>query len=247
MSRCEAVWRRRGVAWLSMRSGCVRVELLSRSARAVARRAERDGEGFGVLRDGVEAEGDFGDDAEGAEGAGHEFVEVVAGDVLDDFAAGAGDGAVGEDDGHADDEVAEAAVLQAEGAGVVGGDDAADGGAVGPEGIERDELVVLGEDALHRGPGAAGGDGAGEVLPGVLADAGEAAWCRGGCLRWTGLPQCVWCRRRVGVTASVVLVGVAEDCGDLFGVCGETTMTACFVRSVFGAGDGLQDIGDVRG
>ena len=122
----------------------------------------------------MEAEGDFGDDAEGAVGADHEFVEVVAGDVLDDLAAGAGDGPVGEDDGHADDQVAEAAVLEADGAGVVGGEDAADGSGLGPERVECDELVVGGEGALHRGPGGSGADGGGEILPAMFADSGEA-------------------------------------------------------------------------
>ncbi len=106
--------------------------------------------------------------------AGDEFAEVVAGDVFDDLAAGAGDGAVGEDEGHADDEVAEAAVAVAERAGVVGGEDAADGGAVGPEGIEGHELAVPGEGVLELLPGAAGLHRAGEVLPGMLENAVEA-------------------------------------------------------------------------
>ncbi len=133
-----------------------------------------DGEGLGVLRQGVEAEGGLGDDGEGAEGAGEELAEVVAGDVFDDFAAGAGDGAVGEDEGHADDEVAEAAVAVAEGSGVVGGEDSAYGGAVGPEGVEGYELAVLCEGLLEVLPGAAGLDGAGQVLPGVFEDLVEA-------------------------------------------------------------------------
>ena len=51
-----------------------------------------DGEGLGVLRQRVEAEGGFGDDGEGAEAAGEKLAEVVTGDVFDDLAAGAGDG-----------------------------------------------------------------------------------------------------------------------------------------------------------
>ena len=64
----------------------------------------------------MQAEGDFRDDAECAEGAGEELGEIVAGDVLDDLAAASRDGAVGEDDGHAEDEIAERAVAAAEGA-----------------------------------------------------------------------------------------------------------------------------------
>jgi hypothetical protein len=86
------------------------------------------------------------------------------------FAAGAGDGSVGEDEGHADDEVAEAAVLVAEGAGVVGGEDSAYRGAVSEEGVEGYELAVLFEGLLEGGPGAAGLYSAGEVLPGVFED-----------------------------------------------------------------------------
>ncbi len=54
-----------------------------------------DGEGLRVLREGVEAEGGFGDDGESAEGAGEELAEIVAGYVFYDPAAAAGDGAVG--------------------------------------------------------------------------------------------------------------------------------------------------------
>ncbi len=133
-----------------------------------------DGEGLGVLRQRVEAEGGFGDDGEGAEASGDEFAEVVAGDVFDDLAARAGDGAVGEDEGHADDEISEAAVAVAERAGVVGGEDAADGCAFGPEGIERYELAVLWRVCLKMLPGATGLDSAGEVLPGVFDDSVEA-------------------------------------------------------------------------
>ena len=48
------------------------------------------------------------------------------------------------------------AVAVAEGAGVVGGEDAAYGGAVGPEGVEGYELAVLCEGLLKGGPCAAG-------------------------------------------------------------------------------------------
>ena len=130
--------------------------------------------------------------------AGDELAEVVAGDVFDDLAAGAGDGAVGEDEGHADDEVAEAAVVVAEGAGVVGGEDAADGGAVGPEGVEGYELAVLCEGLLELLPGAAGLDGAGEVLPGVFEDSVEAGEVEVDVGAGLDCPRIVWCCRRLG-------------------------------------------------
>ena len=122
----------------------------------------------------MQAEGDLCDDAECAEGSGEEFGEIVTGDVLDDLAAAARDGAVGEDDGHADDEIAKRAIAAAESSAVVGGDDAADGGAIREDGIECDALIVAREFALHGGPWRAGGDGGGHVLPDVFADAGEA-------------------------------------------------------------------------
>ena len=149
--------------------------------------------------------------------AGEEFAEVVASDVFDDLAAGAGDGAVGEDEGHADDEVAEAAVAVAEGAGVVGGEDSAYGGAVGPEGVEGYELAVLFEGFLKVLPGAAGLDGAGKVLPGVFDDMVEAGQvevdvCFG------GVAPGLFCASADWGDGEVVFVGVAEDLGDLLGV-----------------------------
>ena len=144
-----------------------------RSASCVMEAGAR-GEVERAGRKRMQAEGDLCDDAECAEGAGEKFGEIVAGDVLDDLAAAARDGAVGEDDGHAEDEIAERAVAAAKNSAVVRGDDAADRGAIGEDGIERDTLVVARELALHGGPRCAGGDGGGHVLPNVLADAGEA-------------------------------------------------------------------------
>ena len=196
-----------------------------------------DGEGLGVLREGVEAEGGFGDDGEGAEAAGEEFAEVVAGDVFDDLAAGAGDGAVGEDEGHADDEVAEAAVAVAEGAGVVGGEDAADGGAFGPEGVEGYELAVLCEGLLE----------CCQVQPAWTVQVRSCQGCSMTRLRrvrsrWmfvlVGLPQDCFVLPPVGVTVRRVFVGVAEDLGDLLGVGGGDVMVVVLLTDVFGAGDG---------
>src|SRR6202012_4413463 len=91
----------------------------------------------------MQTEGDLCDDAECAEGAGEELGEIVASDVFDDLAAGARDGAVGEDDGHAENEIAERAIATAENAAVIRGDDAAYSGAIGEDGIECYALVVV--------------------------------------------------------------------------------------------------------
>ena len=193
-----------------------------------------DGPGAGGFWDGVEAEGDLCDEAEGAEGAGHEFVEVVAGHIFDDFAAGFGDGAVGEDDGHADDEVAEGAVAGAEGAAVVGGDDAADGGGFRRDGVEGDGLAVDGERALEVRPGGAGSDGGGEVQPDMLADAveggGGESEVRGGGLGPGGLGP-----GAEDADAEAVLIGEREEFSGVGGGGGG------------GDRDGAVSQGDLRG
>ncbi len=70
-----------------------------------------------------------GDDAQSAQGAREELGEVVAGDVLDDLAAGLGDRPVGQDDGDADDQVAHGPVAVAARPVGVRGDHTPDRGA----------------------------------------------------------------------------------------------------------------------
>src|SRR5581483_4256906 len=113
----------------------------------------------------MQTEGDLCDDAECAEGTGEELGEIVTSDVLDHLAAAASNCAVRENDGHAEDKVAKAAVAAAKDAGVVCGDDAADGGAVREDGVECDTLVVTREFALHGRPRCAGCDGGGHIVP----------------------------------------------------------------------------------
>ena len=96
----------------------------------------------------MQAENGAGDDAERAKSAGDEFRQVVAGDIFHDFAAAAGQGAVGKCDGDADDQVAEGAEAQTQRAAVVGGENAADGGAFGPQAVEGEALAVLRERLL---------------------------------------------------------------------------------------------------
>src|ERR1700741_3936370 len=74
----------------------------------------RNGKRARVERKWMQAEDRAGDDAKSAEGAGDELGKIVASDVFDDFAAAAGERAVGESDGDADDEVAQRAKTQAE-------------------------------------------------------------------------------------------------------------------------------------
>ena len=74
-----------------------------------------------------------GDDAERAERAGGQFRQIVARNVLDDFAAAAGQRAVGQGQRHADDQVAQRAEAKAQRAAVVRGKHAANGGAARPQ------------------------------------------------------------------------------------------------------------------
>ncbi len=131
-------------------------------------------ESFGTTRKRMEAEDGAGDDAEGAESAGGELGEIIAGDVLDDFAAAACEGAVGESERDADDKVAERTEAEAEGAAVVGRERATNGGPFGPQTVEGEALAVLREGLLQGLQGAASFHGDGEIGPGVLDDAVEA-------------------------------------------------------------------------
>ena len=85
---------------------------------------------------GVELERRADDRSEAAKRAGHQLRQVVAGDVLHDLAAGAGEGAVGRRDLHADDEVARRAVTMTQRPAVVGGEEAADGRLIRERRIE---------------------------------------------------------------------------------------------------------------
>jgi hypothetical protein len=59
-----------------------------------------------ALRFGVHPEIDRGNHAESAERADHQLVQVIAGDVLHHFAAGVGDGPIGQYNRHPDNQVA---------------------------------------------------------------------------------------------------------------------------------------------
>ena len=108
-------------------------------------------------------EGGFGDDGQGAEGAGVETVEVVAGDIFDYFAAGFGDDAVGAGYGDANQPVAGQAVGGAQDAADAGGQCTADGGLARQRGAERHELAVGGQGGVQLGEGHSRLDADGEV------------------------------------------------------------------------------------
>ena len=84
----------------------------ARPGRPSAASGQRDGDDPARRRQRVQPERRLGDDAEGAEGAGEQLAEVVAGDVLDDPAAGLGHHPVGAHEGDADEQVPGGAVEQ---------------------------------------------------------------------------------------------------------------------------------------
>src|SRR5258705_10891820 len=143
----------------------MRVENLHKELTEGLDVSRRDGKALPMFGDGMQAEGNLRDDPQRTERSGHEFVEVISGNVLDDFAARASDGAICEDDRHADDEIAKASISEAEASGVVGCSDAADSCAIGPEGVEGDELAVLRQRLLQGRPYATRLNDACHVLP----------------------------------------------------------------------------------
>ncbi len=145
---------------------------------------------------GVQPEDGLGDDGEGAERADQQLAEVVAGDVLDDPAAGLGDHAVGTHHGDADEQVAGGAGGDAARPAGVGGQRAPDAGA-GHGLVEREALAALGHGLLQVGePRARLGDDdqvAGSVLEHLVerADVEQHVGAR----RAAG-PTTAWCRGR---------------------------------------------------
>ncbi len=128
----------------------------------------------GVLFERVQAEIHFRDHAKSAEAAGHQLVDVVAGDILDHLAAALGDGAVGEHNRHADDEIAQAAIFQPQGAAVVAATMPPTVARSGHSGSSATICPCCRSCVLHRRPRAAGLHGAGHVLPGMLAQFANA-------------------------------------------------------------------------
>jgi hypothetical protein len=67
----------------------------------------------------MQPEGHFGDHTKRAERSAEQLAEIVARDVLDDFASTARDGSVGEHDLHSDHEIPQSTVVDAQYSGVV--------------------------------------------------------------------------------------------------------------------------------
>lgn len=128
-----------------------------------------------MMRKRMDTENGASDDAERAQSASDELGQIVAGDIFDDFAAAGGESAIGKSDSNADDEIAEWAEAETEGAIVARGKHAADRSLPGPERIEGETLAVLCERGLQPLDGAAGFDANGEVGPNMLDDFIEAS------------------------------------------------------------------------
>src|SRR5437588_6821234 len=100
------------------------------------------------MGEGMKTKDSARDDPNSAQSAGDEFGKIVARDVFDDFAAAASKRAVGERNGHADDEVAQRAEAQPKRATVVRGEDSANRCSFRPQRIECKTLAVLRERFL---------------------------------------------------------------------------------------------------
>ena len=121
---------------------------------------------------GMEAEADPADEGEPATRAADELAEVVAGDVLDDLAAGVDDRAVGEHERDAEHEVARGAEPVAQRAREILREAGADRRVA--RRVEREPLPGRGERGREGREADAGFDGAGEVARLVLEDAVHA-------------------------------------------------------------------------
>ncbi len=142
-------------------------------------------------------------------------MQVIAGNVFNDFSARVRDGAVGQYDRHANDQVAQATVAQPEGARVIGGHDAAHRRSLGPKRIQGNVLAMLRQGRLQRRPSAAGFDGASHVLPGMLADCIQAMrfqYHR----RSNGIAPALFRAATPGNHCEVVCLCEAKDGHDLF-------------------------------
>src|SRR5258708_30879070 len=128
------------------------------------------GEGKGLCSawKGMQAKDGAGYYSERSEGARNQFRQIVARDIFHHFAAAAGERSIRKSDGNADDEVPERAEAQPQRAAVVGGGNAADGCAFGPQAVEGQPLAVLRQRMLQRLQRAAGRGANWQVRPCVL-------------------------------------------------------------------------------
>src|SRR5437667_5508269 len=157
------------------------------------------------------------DDRERAERADEEFVEVVAGDVLDDAASALGDGAVAGDEFGADQEIAGSAVELAERRVDAGGERAADGAARIPGNEERKELMVFEQSGIQFCDGHAGARGEGEIAGIVVDDLIESGHIESDIVAGGRHADAEFGARAAGDEGESFERGKADDFGDFFG------------------------------
>src|SRR5713226_2212354 len=174
-------------------------------------RRRGEGECARISRQGMEAEDRARDDAERAERAGREFWQVVAGDILDDFAAAGGQSSIGQSKRDTNDEITQRAETKAQTATVVDREHATHRSFFRPEGIKSKPLTVLGEGVLQFLDRAARFDGYGEVDPSVLEDFVQAGGRKNqvGSRGWVAPSQ--FCATSAGDDRETHLVCMTED------------------------------------
>ena len=123
----------------------------------------------------MEPQRQLAEDAERAEGAHHQLGHVVPAHRLHHAGAPPGRDAVGLDEPHAEEQVAQRAVAQPERAARVGGGHAAERPRLGAGGIEREKLTTGAEPSRERGGGHARLHRDREVVGVVLEHLVEAA------------------------------------------------------------------------
>jgi len=205
--------------------------------------SRREGKALHKPGNGVQAKGNLRDDSKSAERSGHKFVEIIAGDVLDDLATRARDGAIREHDRHANDEVAKASVSEAKASRVVGSSDAADRCAIWPEGVEGDKLTVLRKRLLHGRPYATGLNDAGHVLPCVFAHGVETVRVedqRG----MNRVAPALFGAASQGSDGDAVPVGIPKHCRDLFRARRSDAESIFVNANVFGTADCGEIVGE---
>src|SRR5258708_29105732 len=133
------------------------------------------GEGKGLCSawKGMQAKDGAGYYSERSEGARNQFRQIVARDIFHHFAAAAGERSIRKSDGNADDEVAERAEAQPQRAAVVGGENAADGCAFGPQAVEGQPLAMLLQRMLQRFHSASALAANCHIRPGMFDDSIE--------------------------------------------------------------------------
>ncbi len=156
------------------------------------------------------------DDREGAERADEEFVEVVAGDVLDDAAAALGDGAGAGDEFGADQEIAGSAVELAERRVDAGGEHAADSAAGIPGNEERKELMVFEQSGVQFCDGRAGAGAESEVAGIVVDDLVESGHIESDVVAGGRHADAEFGARAARDKGEFFKRGEANDFGDLF-------------------------------